>query len=211
MMASERLGLYLVASNGERTPICDVHSYGAILDRDWHEVFYTGPGQKSGGIKQRTAGEVAAYEHAHEVALENEISMGGYARFLHSRKRNSYDIWLFGPLRFLDHAYGSLIVELSGYESRKIFTKVDKTTQKLTYWTEFPKAAAGHFHRCKLLQAGLHLPGGRNNNVDLDDLTRARITARPAIVQKPFVRAEWKFEATVAAQTDCALYDQEGI
>jgi hypothetical protein len=213
MMASERLGLYLVSVKGERTPFCDVHSYGALLDRAWHEVFYTGPGKKAEtAIKhRRSAGEIAAYENHHEVALENDIAAGGRALFMHSRKRNSYDVWLFGPLSFLDAAYGSLIVELSGYATRKIFTKIDKNSRQMTYWTEFPKAPMGHFNRCKLLQTGFHLQANSREAPDAPDLKENRERAQPAILKKPFVRVEWKVESAIAAQTDCALYEQEGL
>ena len=213
VMASERLGFYLVSGNGKRTHFCDVHSYGALANHYWHEVFYTGPGQKSITAinHRRTAGEVVAYEEHHEVALENDIAVGGRAIFIHSRKRNSYDIWLFGPLSFLDHPYGSLIVELSGYATRKIFSKLDSKSQKMTYWTVFPKHSADHFHPCKLLQSGLHLQAGQTSVPDVEDLAQARTHMRPAILPKPFVRVEWKVESTIAAQTDCALYEQEGL
>src|SRR5262249_55165931 len=100
VLASQHLGFYLVAANGQRTPFCEFHTYGAIGDRQWHEMYYTGPGQKSiSAIKhKRTPGEIGTYEKYHEVAEENEISMGGRALLVHSRKRNSYDIWLLGPL-----------------------------------------------------------------------------------------------------------------
>ena len=199
MMASERLGLYLVSGKGERTAFCDIHSYGALLDRAWHEVFYTGPGQKSiTAIKhRRTAGEIAAYENHHEVALENDIAMGGRALFMHSRKRKSYD--------------AALIVELGNYATRKIFTKIDQRSRKMSYRTEFPKAPAGHFNRCKVLQTGFHLQAARTATADAQDLKEAREGAHPAILRNPFVRVEWKVESAIAAQNDCALYEQEGL
>lgn len=212
VMASERLGFYLVSKAAERTPFCDVHSFGALGDRLWHEVYYTGPGKKSvtGINHRRTAGEITAYENHHEVALENDIAAGGRALFMHSRKRNSYDIWLLGPLRFLDNAYGSLVVELNGYGPRKIFSKIDRTSRKTTLWTEFPKGAVGHFNHCKLLQTGFHLQATARRP-EVEDLITARQTVHPAILPSPFVRVEWKRESAIAAQTDCALYEQEGL
>jgi hypothetical protein len=212
VMASERLGFYLVSGNGERTPFCDVHSFGAALDQSWHNVYYTGPGQKSvtAMTHRRTVGEITAYEKHHEVALENDIAAGGRALFVHSRKRNSYDIWLFGPLSILDHPYGSLIVELSGYAPRKIFSKRDKLGN-MTYWTEFPHGLAGHFRPCKLLQSGFHFQAGSTGPPDVEDLAHARTLTSPAILRKPFVRVEWKVESAIVAQTNCALYEQEGL
>ena len=212
LMASERLGFYLVSGKGEHTPLCDVVSYGSSTD-SWHNIFYTGPSQKSiTAIRhRRTPGEVSAYEKHHEVGLENDIAVGGYAMFLHSRKRKSYDIWLLGPLSFLDHPYGSLIIELSGYEPRKIFSKRD-SWDKITYWAEFPKAAPGHFHHCKLLQTGFHLQAGAPDlPIDTETLKLEREAAVPAHIANPFVRVEWTVVSQIAAQTDCALYEQEGL
>jgi len=211
-MASERLGFYLVSSKGARTPLCDFVSYGSYLDRSWHNAFYTGPSQKSiTAIKhQRTPGEVAAYETHHEVGLENDIAAGGYATIVHSRKRKSYDIWLFGPLSFLEHAYGSLIIELSGYEPRKIFSKRD-SWDKITYWTEFPKTAPGHFRHCKVMQSGFHLQAGESNSfIDMETLREQRMFAPPAILHS-YVRVDWTVVSQFASQTDCALYEQEGL
>jgi hypothetical protein len=211
-MASERLGFYLVSRNGEHTPLCDVVSYGPYLDRIWHNILYTGPSQKSiTAIRhKRTPGEVTAYEEHHEVGLENDIAVGGYAMFLHSRKRKSFDIWLLGPLSFLGRSYGSLIIELSGYESRKIFSKRD-SRDNMTYWTEFPKRMSGHFHHCKLLQSGFHLKAGApDHSIDIETLKQQRMFAPPVHI-KPFVRVDWRVVSQIAAQTDCALYEQEGL
>ena len=212
-MASERLGFYLVSSKGERTPLCDVVSYGSYLDRVWHNILYTGPSQKSiTAIRhRRTPGEVAAYEKHHEVGLENDVAAGGFAMFLHSRKHKSYDIWLLGPLSFLDRAYGSLIIELSGYESRKIFSRRD-SWDKMTYWTEFPKGALGHFHHCKLLQTGFHLQAGASDSsIDMETIKEKREAAIPVHIASPFVRVDWTVVSQIASQTDCALYEQEGL
>jgi hypothetical protein len=211
-MASERLGFYLVSTKGERTPLCDVVSYGSSGDRAWHNALYTGPSQKSiTAIKHhRTPGEVAAYEKHREVGLENDIAAGGYATIVHSRKRKSYDIWLFGPLSFLGGAYGSLIIELSGYQPRKIFSKRD-SWDKITYWTEFPKSSPGSFRHCKVMETELHLQAGKSkSSVDIETLSEKRMFARPAILL-PYVRVDWTVVSQIASQTDCALYEQEGL
>jgi hypothetical protein len=211
VMASELLGLYLVSVQGERTAICNIHSYGAAADDSpWHNVLYTGPGQKSGSaIKHhRSKGEVAAFEKHHEVGLENDVAMGGPAAIMHSRKRKSYDVWLFGPLSFLDRAYGSLIVELTGYDSRTVMMKREENGD-VKWWAEFPKGPVG-FSACKILNTGLHLPAGSASVPGVEELRDGRRFAPSASI-KPFVRAEWKVESRIAAQTDCALYEQEGI
>lgn len=129
---------------------------------------------------------------------------------MHSRKRKSYDIWLFGPLSFLERAYGSLIIGLSGYEPRKIFSKRD-SWDKLTYWTEFPKSSPGYFRHCKVMQTEFHLQAGESNSsIDMETLSEKRMFARPAIPH-PFVRVDWTVVSQIASQTDCALYEQEGL
>jgi hypothetical protein len=211
MMASELLGLYLVSAKGERTAICDVHSFGAALDANWHEYWYTGPDKKSttAARHHRSKGEIAAYENHHEVALENDIAVGGRAALLHSHKRKSSDIWLFGPLSLLERPYGSLIIELSNYAPRKILGKTDKNSH-IKWWAEFPKSPAG-FNPCKILQTGFHLPVGPTSVPDIDVLRDVRAGAHHQAILKPFVRAEWSVKSRIAAQTDCALYEQEGL
>ena len=212
-MASELLGLYLVSAKGERTAICDIHCFGPGADSTggWEKVYYTGPGKKSVTAMKhhRSEGEVASYENHHEVALENDIAVGGRAALMHSRKRQSYDVWLFGPLSFLDMAYGSLIVELGNYTPRKIFMKRAKNWHT-KIWAEFPKSPAG-FNPCKILQTGFHLPAGPTRVPDVEDLRDARAGAHHLAILKPFVRAEWRALSRIAAQTDCALYEQEGL
>jgi hypothetical protein len=45
---------------------------------------------------------------------------------------------------------------------------------------------------------------------DVEDLTRGRATASHVSL-KPFVRMEWGVESRNPAQTDCELYEQEGL
>jgi hypothetical protein len=210
-MASELLGLYLVSAKGERTAICDIHSFGGALDPKWHEYWYSGPGKTSvaGAKHHRTEAEVAAYEKHHEVALENDIAVGGRAALLHSHKRKSSDVWLFGPLSLLERPYGSLIIEMSNYAPRKIIEKREKSGH-IKWWAEFPKSPAG-FNPCKILQTGFHLPAGPTSVPEIEALRDARAAAVHLAILKPFVRAEWSVKSRIAAQTDCALYEQEGL
>jgi hypothetical protein len=209
-LASEILRLYLVSAKGDRTAVCDIHSYGGAVTPNWHEFWYTGPGKKSVTAisHQRSEAQVAAYERHHEVALENDIAEGGRATLVFSRERQSFDIWMFGPLSFLDRAYGSLIVELANYIPRKIFSKRDKDWH-MEWWAEFPKIPA-KFNACKILQTGFHLQARARAAPKVADLKDAGAGAVPAIL-RPFVRAEWSVESRIAAQTNCALYEQEGV
>jgi hypothetical protein len=87
---------------------------------------------------RRSQAEVAAFEKHHEVGLENDVAAGGSAAIMHSRKRKTYDVWLFGPLSFLDRAYGSLIIELAHYDQIKVFMKRDKNWND-TWWRNFQR------------------------------------------------------------------------
>ena len=210
IMASEILRLYLVSAKGDRTVICDIHGYGGAVSDHWHEYWYAGPGKKSVTAidHRRSAAQVDAYERHHEVGLENDIANGGPATIMHSRKRQSFDIWLFGPLSFLDRSYGSLIVELANYAPRQVFSKKDKDGH-MKYWAEFPKISA-RFNACKVLQTGFHLQAKWQVRPHGEDLRDVRTAAAPAILT-PFMRAEWSAESRIAAQTECALYEQEGV
>jgi hypothetical protein len=210
LLASECLGLYLVTARGERIPFCDVHTYGAIGNQDWH-IVYSEPGKnaRTGLDHRRSADDIAAYEKTGKSTLENDVGRGGRGLFMHSSKRKSFDIWLLGPLMFLGVSYGSLIVELSGYATRKIFTKSDSKSQKLIVWTEFPRESGADFSPCKLLQTGFHLQADSYyGQVDVEELKRARETARPAIL-KNHQHVQWKRLSANAAQTDCELYEQQ--
>lgn len=123
-MGSEALGFYLVSRKGECTRICDIRSYGASIDA-WHNIVYTGPGQKSAtAIKhKRTVEDDELFDIKHVVLDQNDIAKGGFAAMIHSRKRQSWDIWLFGPLLFVDKPFGSLVFELSHYSGRTVFMK----------------------------------------------------------------------------------------
>jgi len=188
--------------NGEKS--------GPLIDR--HDVFTAPAERKITRLGDRkclvTDGLVSRCWHRHGG---NDVAAGGFSMFLHSRKHKSYDIWLLGPLSFLDRAYGSLIIELSGYESRKIFSRRD-SWDKMTYWTEFPKGALGHFHHCKLLQTGFHLQAGASDSsIDMETIKEKREAAIPVHIASPFVRVDWTVVSQIASQTDCALYEQEGL
>jgi len=104
--------------------------------------------------------------------------------------------------------YGSLIVELANYVERRIVMKRDKNWHT-KWWAEFPMAPAD-FNPCKVLQTDFHPPAGPVHIPEVDVLRSAGAGAHPAIL-KPFVRAEWKVLSRIAAQTDRALYEQEGL
>ena len=89
-----------------------------------------------------------------------------------------------------------------------VFSKREKNWD-MTEWAEFPKGPVG-FSACKVLQTGLHIPAGSMGEPDVEELKRARETARPAHL-RPFVRMEWKVLSRNAAQTDCEIYEQEGF
>ena len=66
-------------------------------------------------------------------------------------------------------------------------------------------------HHCKLLQTGFHLQAGASaSSTDIETLKLRREAARPVHIA-PFVRVDWTVVSQIASQTDCALYEQEGL
>jgi hypothetical protein len=209
LMGSEALGFYLVSMKGEHVPICEIRSFGASLD-EWHNIVYTGPGQKSASAlkHKRTADDDALFDFKNAVLEENDIAKGGIAAIFHSRKRQSFDIWLFGPLLFLDRPFGSLVFELSHYSGRTVFMKRTKD-QHVEWSAKFGDVPAG-FNRCKVLQTTYFPQAGDRHPRDLTNLTAARASVAPVSLH-PYVRAEWTVLSRIIGQTDCQVYDQEGL
>jgi hypothetical protein len=212
VMGSEALGFYLVSKDGEHLPICDVRSYGASNDTGpWHNTLYTGPGQKSvTAIKhKRTVEDDELFDIKHVAQDHNDIAKGGFATMIHSRKRQSLDIWLFGPLLFQDKSFGSLVFELSHYNGRSVFSKTLKNRDVQT-WAKFGDVAAG-FHRCKVLHTNYFPQAGDKNSEDMTALRALRANGLEAVSLHPYVRAEWTVLSRIIGQTDCQVYEQEGL
>jgi len=225
-LASEVLGFYLVSAKGERTAICEVHSRGGALDTSpWHNVVYTGPGKNSLSAVEhrRTRRDGELFDSANYVDPEipipttsyesNDIKRGGIARILHSRKRRSFDVWLFGPLLFLYKPYGSLVIELDHYADLTAFMKRNKDGS-VKRWAKFGHVPAG-FNRCKVMHTSFFLPLGedatRGDPIDMIALRAVRANGLPLVPLGRHSRIEWKVLSRNVAQTDCELYEQEGL
>jgi hypothetical protein len=211
IMGSEALGFYLVSKDGEHVPICDIHSLGpSTINEPWRNVLYTGPGQKSvtATKHKRTAKDDALFDFKHVVADRNDIANGGFATIFHSKRRKSYDIWLFGPLLFQGTSYGSIVFEIFGYSDRTVFSKREKNWD-MTYWAEFGEVPAG-FHRCKVFQTNYFPQAGDTNMRDLTALRAVRANGLAVVPLHPYLRAEWTVLSRNLSQTECQIYDQEG-
>ena len=211
VMGSEALGFYLVSRNGEHVPICEIHSYGASATNEaWHNILYTGPGKKSiTAIKhKRTIEDDELFDLKHFAQDHNDIANGGFAEIVHSKKRQSWDIWLFGPLAFQDKSYGSMVFELSGYSGRTVFSKRTKNGD-VKWWAEFGDVPAG-FHRCKVFQTNFFPQVGDHQDV-MPLLRAVRANGLAVASLHPFVRAEWTVLSRNLSQTNCQLYEQEGL
>jgi len=215
-LGSEALGFYLVSAKGAHTPICEIRSYGDALSA-WHNYLYTGPGKKAASAVQhrRTVEDDDLFALKHTVGEQNDIAMGGFAAMLHSRKRQSWDIWLFGPLLFLGMPVGSLVFELSHYSGRTVFMKRMKNSD-VKWWAEFGHVPAG-FNRCKVLHTnwfpqvgGKRDPAERMHMTELKAL-RASPTALVPVPLLPYVRAEWRVLSRIIGQTVGQVYEQEGL
>jgi len=210
-MGSEALGFYLVSRDGEHTPICEIHSYGASAANEaWHNILYTGPGKKSiTAIKhKRTIEDDELFDLKHFAQDHNDIANGGFAEIMHSKKRQSWDIWLFGPLAFQDKSYGSMVFELSGYSGRTVFSKRTKDGD-VKWWAEFGNVPSG-FHRCKVFQTNFFPQVGDHQDV-MPLLRAVRANGLAVASLHPYVRVEWTVLSRNLSQTDCQLYEQEGL
>src|SRR5262249_40490371 len=103
--------------------------------------------------RYRTSGIVKA-----DLALEQ----GGIAKLVYVDKKKVSDLWLFGPLVLDGTAYGSLMVELGGFEDPQGGDKFTKGGDKKTgkelpasdpksqrFLVKFPRTY-GRFMPCKL-------------------------------------------------------------
>jgi hypothetical protein len=195
---------------GERTPICDIRSYGASLS-EWHNYVYTGPGQKSAtAIKHhRTVEDDELFDIKNVVFDENDVAKGGFATMIHSRKRQSWDIWLFGPLMFLGKPFGSLVFELSHYSGRTVFMKRMKDWS-VKWWAKFGTVPGG-FNHCKVLHTNYFPQAGDKDPPDMTALRAVRASGLAPVSLRPYLRAEWTVLSRIIGQTDCQVYEQEGL
>jgi len=224
LLGSEVLGFYLVPAKGEPTAIFELHSFGGSLSGPWHNIYYTGPGKNalSALEHKRTRDDDQRFDSANIVDAEipiptttyesNDTKRGGFAALFHSRKRRSFDVWLFGPLLFLGKPYGSLVIELAHYAERTIFTKRNKDWS-VKQWAEFGPVPAG-FNHCKVMQTPFYPhvgEGGGGDSVDPIALRAVRANGLPLVPLGRHSRVEWKVISRTIGQTNCQLYEQEGV
>jgi hypothetical protein len=159
-----RIGLYYVMCTGQQTNFCDIH-FGWLPGEAIDLGAYSGPKEAVNEITRydRSRDAVARYrDNPWNVHSDLELSAGGRAKMVYSRKRKTPDVWLFGPLLSEGVPYGSLVAELDGFEFGKSghkFTDIDKKTGKELAHSDpksqrfievFPKNYGVHFHPCKL-------------------------------------------------------------
>lgn len=168
-----RIGLYFVMRTGQRTNFCDVHL--PFLPTEPLDLgYFSGPTDAMNDITRLARSQEASkrFRVEHKVNSDLTLTNGGVAKLVHSKKRNSMDVWLFGPLLFSDLPYGALVAELKeltlGRSGHK-FTPVDPATGQerdasdpkgQRYLINFPKNYGLHYHPCHLLGSkyadGLH-------------------------------------------------------
>jgi hypothetical protein len=149
--------------DGERTNFCDVH-FGWVPGDPIDRGVYSGPKEAVNEITRyaRSHEAIARYRDKGEVRSDLALTAGGIATLVHSHKRKTFDVWMFGPLLFEGAAYGSLVAELTGLELGKHghkFTPIDEKTGKereksdpkyQRFLVKFPKDYSLHYHPCKL-------------------------------------------------------------
>jgi hypothetical protein len=158
-----RFGLYYVSRSGERSNFCDIH-LGWIPGDPIDVGVYSGPKDAMNQITSydRSQEAVKRYKDDRKVHSDLVLTAGGRAKFVHSNKRKTMDIWLFGPLISEGVAYGSLVAELEGLELPKTghkFTPIDEKTGKDRETTDpknqrflvfYPQNYGSRYHACTL-------------------------------------------------------------
>src|SRR5262249_52325583 len=149
---------------GTRTNFCDIH-LGWVPGQAIDMGVFSGPKDATNDITRHARSAEAAKRFRVEQKVNSDLALtnGGIAKFLHSKKRDSMDVWLFGPLLFDNLPYGSLVAELKNLQLPKVghkFTPIDPKTGKerdqydpkgQRYLVNFPKDYGLHFHPCNLL------------------------------------------------------------
>ncbi len=133
----ERIGLYLNTPEFGHENFADVHlRWYTQVDGprnkrsnlpEFVDAWYAGPLSSVGQIRvlQRSRLDVDEYMRYRSVSPDLDIDSGGYALAVETgnfiglevSKRSTgrpVHIWLFGPLNFLNHQYGSLFLTLKG-------------------------------------------------------------------------------------------------
>lgn len=159
-----RIGLYYGMRDGSRVNFCDVH-FGWIPGEPVERGIFSGPKDSTNQITRyaRSKEAIERYREKGDVRSDLALTAGGIALLTHSKTRNTFSIWMFGPVLSEGVAYGSLVAELEGFELGKHghkWTPIDPKTGKerdqydpknQRYLVEFPKSYKKHrFHPCKL-------------------------------------------------------------
>lgn len=139
------------------------------------------------------------------------VDRGGVAQVIYT-DRNTYDCWLFGPLR-LDGsgAYGSLVADLEGFDEYLWDNRMDpfdkpRTTPPPTgRWPHPIKGRVGVFRSCALW--GSH-DTGRNVTISQMSsyLTDPKRSMFPAFLPRDVISIEWKVEDTGVKLSDVEIH-----
>ena len=235
-----RIGIYFVLKNSQRYNLCDVH-IGEVPGELFTKGIYSGPKDSVRDIRRlgRTAQEIQKYDddfiHTPPgqvgvgVSSFLDVREGGVAQPVFRRGTKKLDIWLFGPVQFSGQPYGSLVVELDGFEMPTHKTElhpIDKKTgkprepgdpQRSRFKIKFPKSYGFKYFPAKIW--GSSYSDGRNPrpmNMSitplhlLDVLDGARPECWPAVLHPNVARVEWKVEEFAGELTECELYDRKG-
>jgi hypothetical protein len=235
-----RIGIYFVLKNGQRYNLCDVH-IGEVPGELFTKGVYSGPKDGVRDVRRlgRTAQEIQKYDdefihtppgkESYGVHSTLDVREGGWAQPVLSPNRKKLDIWLFGPVQFSGSAYGSLVIELNGFEMPTHKTElhpIDKKTgqprelgdpQRSRFKIKFPRSYGLKYLPAKIW--GSSYSDGRNprpTNMSitplplLDALDGARSECWPAVLNPLVARVEWKVEEHAGELTECELYERKG-
>jgi hypothetical protein len=213
-----------------------------------HNGSYTGPRQSiiAMDLRRRTQEERDMYGRRIENHPDDEekpgslpawewayaprgVDRSGTAYVVRNKESKSYDCWLFGPLsvegpdprRDGIRAYGSLIVELEGFDekpwipNRSPWKEPIKSPKPDTPWDTPGKGRVGVFRPAALW--GSHYIGDgdqitKKGMAYADELIQVMKTDQvfPFHIPRSVISVEWKVEAASTKLTLCEVYDQRG-
>jgi hypothetical protein len=220
------------------------------LEPEGHNGSYSGPDQSiiATNLRRRTQDERDMYGHRIENLPDDDaerpgplppwewryaprgVDRGGGAYVVRNKENRTYECWLFGPLSLMGpdprrdgvRAYGSLVVELDGFDqnpwkaNRRAWDGPINSPTPDTPWDTPGKGRVGVFRPAALW--GSHYITDTSQILKkggtgfAEELIKVMKTDQvfPAHLPSSVISVEWKVEAASTKLTLCEIYDQRG-
>lgn len=207
-----RFGLYYLMKSNRRLNFCDVHlqwTDGASINLG--DAYYSGSEDSMNDIQNvgRTQKDMDRYADTDRAPESLDLDNGGKAYLIRGKKDDTFDIWLFGPLRFQEASYGSLVVELKGLMPPRTMHRTDPQTGQAQVWTVFPNGRDS-YHACTVWGSDYLDVYPRSSQQFLPALSEYRKHVFPARLPSVANGVVWKMEAFLGKVTLTQLYAEHG-